>query len=171
MSIGTMFQLGAQREFQASTVKARASAKPAEPDTKAVSQPDPKAVSESAMQKVLAFVPAEIIGIYVAIFGIATPKSANAKWTVYAICVAVLLALMLFNYFLSRKKKETVPNWWRLLLIIGLALVGFTAWAAAMPETPFLACHPRATMAAGIAAPILALLMPKIAELCDVAPK
>jgi hypothetical protein len=158
-----MFRIVGARQLQADKVGGGAAAKP--------NVPDPQKVADSAMEKILAFVPAEIIGIYVAIFGIAAPKSANGKWVIYALCIAVLLAVMVFKHLLGQKKKEPVPNWWRLLVLMALALVAFTTWAAAMPDTPFLAWHPRATMAAGIVAPILALLMPMIAELCDIAPR
>jgi hypothetical protein len=158
MSIGRMFQLVAQREAAGRQVKGSAASADA---TKI------KEVTDSAMQKILSFVPAEVIGIYIAGFGIFTPKTVQGKWWIYGLCIGLIFVLMLLDYFLNLKKALPVPNWWRFLVLLILAVVGFSTWAAALPETPFLAFDPRATLVAGFVAPILALAMPRIAQLFD----
>jgi hypothetical protein len=129
----------------------------------------PKAtdVTDSAMQKVLTFVPAEIIGLYIAGVGVFAPKTEPGRWQLFGVCVALIFLLMVLDYFISRKGNKPVPNWWRFLVLLALAVVGFTTWAAALPDTPFLVVDARATLAAGFIAPILAIAMPRIAQLLD----
>jgi hypothetical protein len=126
-----------------------------------------KEVTDSAMQKVLTFVPAEIIGLYIAGVGVFAPKTDPGKWQIYGVCAGLILLLMVLDYFITRKKQQPVPNWWRFLILLVLAVVGFTTWAAALPNTPFLTVDDRVTLGAGFAAPILAIAMPRIAQLLD----
>jgi hypothetical protein len=153
MTVASMFRVVAERQATGEN------APPA--------MPNARDVTDSAMQKVLTFVPAEIIGLYIAGVGVFAPKTELGRWQIFGICVALIFLLMVLDYFLSRKNNKPVPNWWRFLVLLALAVVGFTTWAAALPDTPFLVVDARATLAAGFAAPILAIAMPRIAQLLD----
>jgi hypothetical protein len=162
MSIGRLFQFAAQRQAEAGQVNAEAAAAAAAPA---------KPTIDSAMEKITAFIPSEIIGIYIAGFGILAPVTTEGKWWIFGICVALIPLFMLLNYLRNRKRQLPVPGRGRSLVLVVCALVAFTAWASAMPNTPFLAITPLATQIGGFAVLVVAGILYAVADLLDIFPK
>ena len=125
-----------------------------------------------ALEKVTAFVPSEVIGFYVAGLGILTPATSEGKWWMFAICLVLIPVLMALTYLAQTRRAEAGTPPFRLwLILVAFAIVAFVAWTAALPATPFLDFTPRATVIAGVAVLILAVLMYRVADLLDIVPR
>lgn len=161
MSIARMVALGIERQQQAKTGTRAA---PGETDTT-------KKTIESAMEKISVFIPAEVIGIYVAGFGILSPETDTGKWWIFGVSLALIPLFMGLNYLGQRKHSDAKLSLWISFVLLMFAMVAFVAWAAALPGTPFLSFTPRATAIGGWAVVILAILMYRAADLLDVVPK
>ena len=162
MSIATMVRLGAARQTASS-----------QPSGSVVSggsgQPTPTV--QSAMEKVATFIPSEVIGLYVAGFGILSPEAESSKWWIFGICFALIPIIMLLNYAIQKKRSVQTPKLWISLVLFVFAAVAFVAWAAALPDTPFLTFSPQATEYGGYTVMILAVVMYKAAEVLGVVPR
>ena len=97
MSIRTVFNLAGVRHQQQKAPPVIAAETTAPP-------PAPSSV-DSAMQRITAFIPSEIIGIYVAIVGIYAPTTSAEKWWIFGLC-ALLTFLFLFLSNSNAKKKK-----------------------------------------------------------------
>jgi hypothetical protein len=167
MSIGTMMRLGYSRENEKVSVAARAAAGgPAAGDSKAI---------DSAMQKVAAFIPSEVIGAYVAGVGILSPDGSAGKWWLFAICLVLVPVFVALGALIQQKDASSAVTKRQLVrLIVILVVLGgtsFVAYASALPGSPFLEINDQATRVGGIAVILLAGLMYKLADLLDVVPK
>jgi hypothetical protein len=136
-----------------------------------------KRTVDTAMEKIAAFIPSEVIAIYVAGFGILSPQSNSGKWSMFGVSLVLIPVFVLLNYLQQRKHAGTdqgarLKSLRRTSVIVTLfAIVAFVAWAAALPGTPFLSVTPRATAYGGFCVVILALIMYRLADLLDVVPK
>jgi hypothetical protein len=159
MSVVAMMKLAVAR--QAEEERGRSSASPRKTVDGAL---------ESPIQKITAFIPSEIIGIYVAGFGILSPESAVGKWWSFGICLALIPVFTFLSYLEQLKYGGEVKHT-TILIVFAFAAIAFVAWAAALPGTPFLAITPNATRIGGFSVVILAAVMYKTANLIGIAPK
>jgi threonine/homoserine efflux transporter RhtA len=165
MSISTMVGLGMKRQNEASTATAEA----ASSETPSA---DLKETVQDALSKLTAFVPSEVVGLYIAGLGTLTPATSVGKWCIFGICMLLIPAFMWVSYLIQKKqadKENPTPRRWFILLVF--AWVAFIAWSAALPSTPFLDIDPRATVIAGVAVLALSSLMSKLARALDIAPQ
>jgi hypothetical protein len=126
----------------------------------------------TAMEKIAAFVPTEVIGLYVSGLGILAPTEAGGQWLLFGICALMIPLLMYLSYLLRKQKELPPPSPLTSLILGGLALVAFAAWASALPSTPFVALlGERAHLIGGFAVLVLSILMPQIAAVLGVSPK
>ena len=129
-------------------------------------------VLDSAMDKVVAFIPSEVIGIYVSGMGVISPSSYNVKWAIFGVAIILIPIFMALSYLAARKSAVIIlPSIRMLGLLFLFALIAFIAWAAAMPATPFLMFSTNATQIGGFAVIVFAAIMYKIADLLDILPK
>ena len=160
MSIAAMTRLAAEREGQ-KTIGTEAAA-------------DAGKEVRTATEKIAAFIPSEAIGFYVAGFGIFSPGTQSGKWVLFFVSLGFLALVMSLNYLLEKKRAKSkstpAPTMTQVLTLLAFAVVAFAAWAAAMPDTPFLTFGANATAVGGWAVIGLAVIMYKVAELVDVAP-
>jgi len=134
---------------------------------------------ESGIEKITAWIPSEVVAIYVALVGIFAPGSETTKWVIFgigAVCVPTFVGL---NAALvnkqgkdewSRQNKEGSPPRIarkRIGLLIAFGLVAFVVWAFALPATPFLTITDSATKIGGALVIVMSLLMPLLAKLAD----
>lgn len=161
MSIATIIGLGIQRQREKTKPQGRATSG----DVQAVGR-----TADSAMERVSAFIPSEIIGLYVAGLGIFSPETDTGKWQIFWICFALIPVIMVLNYLIQRKQSQGGLGLWPSLVLFGFAIVAFVAWTAALPSTPFLSIFPDATTIGGWAVIILAVIMYKVAELMGIVP-
>jgi hypothetical protein len=124
-----------------------------------------------ALDKIAAYIPSEVIGTYVAISGIVAPKSADTKWIIFGLALLLIPMLTLLGNALAKKRGLPAPGGRATLIIILLAAIAFCAWAAALPDNPLVACWADATRYGGGAVIVLAVLLPRVAELFDIAPQ
>lgn len=119
----------------------------------------------AAVDKVAAFIPSEVIGIYVAGLGIFSPVQQSRRWMVFGVgvlLVPVFVGLGLTTRRRTRGMRPRKPL--RPALILSLmGVCAFAVWAAALPETPFLALSNDARQFGGWGAVILAGLLPRLA--------
>jgi amino acid transporter len=161
VSISTIVALGVERQLQRKLSR-RGGGDDIESGKRAV---------QSAMERVAAFIPSEVIGIYVAGFGILSPQTDAEKWVVFGISLALIPVLMGLNYVQQKKHTGADVDVRIMSILLIFAITAFIAWAAAMPGTPFLSVTPRATAVGGWAVVILAIVMHRVAELLDVIPR
>jgi hypothetical protein len=164
MSIRTMVELGIERQQERTTPRATV-----------VAGGNWGKSLDSAMERIVAFVPSEVIGIYVVGLGILSPESNAGKWWIFVISLLLIPVFMLLNYLGKKKSASpsetvTLPKKTTAVLFF-FALVAFTAWAAALPATPFLSINRHATAAGGWSVLILTGIMYKVADLLDAVPK
>jgi hypothetical protein len=173
MSISKMVGLSVAHERDRSIVKATAAG--AAPP---VGTPPKKEQGKvgAALDKITAFVPSEALGAYTVGLGVFSPTTYPAKWWIFGICLALIPILMVFTYLSQQKTGNTgKPPFTSWLVLVSFALIAFVAWAASLPNTPFLeftpeGVTPQATTVAGWAVVILAGIMYKVAALLNVVP-
>jgi hypothetical protein len=127
---------------------------------------------QAALSKLTAFVPSEVVGLYISGLGILTPTTVAGKWWIFGVCLLLIPIFLGLNYLIQKKQAGKEPpdrSTWAILL--AFAVVAFVAWSAALPETPFLYFSPRATVIAGFAVLILAAVMHRAADLFGIIPK
>lgn len=137
--------------------------------------------ADSALERVVEWIPSEAVGIYIALLGLFSPTG-NGRWVLFAIGVAVVCAVVLVNAAIVNKrglekwkkagKKGEGPklSGRKLFWVVALTQVAFLTYAWALPNTPFTDWVDDATLVGGAAAIILAPFLPKIAELAGVQP-
>lgn len=76
----------------------------------------------------------------------------------------------MFLCFFYRKTGKTNPTGKMLRWSMAFALVDLSAWAAALPSSPFFSIHGYSTVIGGIAVRILAPVIPRLAVLVGVSP-
>ena len=125
----------------------------------------------SAIDQIVAFIPTEVIGIYIAGVGIVGPAG-RAKWGLLLLSTALIPLFVWLSDRIARRSDPSVPKAYSRLTWVGLlATSAFLAWAAALPETPFLDLSDKATRIGSFAAVVLAALLPKVATALGIAPK
>ena len=126
------------------------------------------------MQKITAFIPSEVVGIYIAVFGILAPAETDnvTKWWIFGICAVLLIPFFIgMGYLAKKRKKEPTPTRPVLLILLACAVVAFAAWACALPGTPFQQVFGgRATQIGGAAVIVLALVLYSVAEELNAVP-
>jgi hypothetical protein len=165
MSIARMVALGTERQRQLDELPVTRSADQTTPASSA------KRSVDSAMERIAAFIPSEVIGIYVAGFGIFSPESSGSKWLMFGICALLVPLFIALNYLQQKMHSGDAPSPRIALILLFFGLVAFVAWAAALPGTPFLSLSPIATAVGGWAVLILAGIMYKVADILGIVPK
>ncbi len=131
------------------------------------------AAAKSAIERVAGFIPSEIVGAYVGILALFSPGAGDfpLKWGIFLVVLALIPLYIWVAVKLTSKRKmdagESVVKlgaraWaWSILA----PLVAFVTWAGALPDSPFEQLGSLANRIAAAFALILAIFMPKIAEL------
>jgi hypothetical protein len=158
MSIGTMVSLAVQRRREAIEFGDRMAA-------------GTSAQQMTQLEKVAAFIPSDVVTIYVAGLGILTPSGAIARWVWFAIGLVLVPVFVAIGIALEKKKSGIWPGWTAGFLLVIFGLLSFTAWAASLPNTPFLLIAPNATQIAAVAVVFLAAFMFQVAQYFDIVPK
>ena len=96
MSLSQMVELGLERQQE---VEAQARG------VRRAQQPTKGAVG-SAIEKISAFIPSEVIGIYVAGCGVLSPQQNSEKWWIFAISTVLIPIFMLLDFTGQRKKRS-----------------------------------------------------------------
>jgi len=161
MGIMSSVTLAASREAQKQAV---ATGLPAPGDAAPPNQ------QQAALERITAYIPSEVIGIYVAVIGILATPSAHGKWLIFGGCVLLIPFFMWLGYKAAQRKNLPVPSRRAFVLLLVLAVVAFVAWGAALPDTPFQVFTADATRFGGAAVIILGYLIPSIADAFDLTP-
>ena len=159
MSIASMTRLAASLPPAAAPLEA--GVKPAQTGAEA---------KATALEKITAFIPSEVIGIYVAGLGIFSSKEGIAegvKMAIFWIALALVPVFVWINVRIQNKPPAQPPNWGKCVLLVLFAAVAFVAWAAAIPESPFdLEGYSGQVGAFGVV--VLGLVMPGLAQVLGV---
>jgi hypothetical protein len=160
VSIASMVAAGVKRQEELTTVTSTAAA-------------GKNSEKDSAMEKLTKFIPSEVIAIYVAAVGILSPLGNTGKWVIYFICILLIPILIVINYYQQKRKQKAQANTNRRIasLLVLFALVAFTAWTCALPETPFLLFTPLAVKIGAVAVLVLAAVMTPLADALGILPK
>jgi hypothetical protein len=135
---------------------------------------------ESSLERLTTWVPTEVVGIYISLVGLFLPASDAGRWALFLIGVVLVPAFVGVNSALVNKRGAAK---WRadqrpgdpprvslrqVGLCVAVALVAYIAWSMALPNTPFLAWFDDAPRLGGGLVVVLALILPKVAELLDI---
>jgi hypothetical protein len=136
----------------------------AETGTARTTEPtDPAAAKLStAVQQLTAYIPAEGLGIYIALIGLFQASTRGAQWALFAVGLAAVALFVWLTYQPLDRATETRTR--NFLWLNVFALGSFTAYTAALPGTPFLQFGDQATRVAAAAAIILAPTIPALAK-------
>jgi membrane-associated phospholipid phosphatase len=129
--------------------------------------------SDSALQKITAFIPSDVLSFYISAVGISTQFSPTiwTKWLFFLGGAVLIPIFIVLSYLESRKKALPVPDKKILLLLLFFSFVAYAVWCAALPASPFLLISQYANIVAGVLVIPLAAIMYKIADLLDAVPK
>jgi hypothetical protein len=164
MSISRMVDLGIKRQHELSAPAATAANAVVPPPASIKDQ------AKEAFSNLTAFVPSEVVALYVAWLGLWSPQTDTAKWLAFFVCLFLIPVFMFVNYLIQKQSADSAKTKVWIILFI-FAVVAFVVWAAAMPATPFLYFGEKVPTVAGFVVPILAALMTKIAKALGVVPK
>lgn len=176
MSLVSMVALSHERFKQRSVIRTKAAAAASTGSSGGQPVGSVDTAVKSAAEKITAFIPSDVIGIYIAGLGVFTPGTTKAKWWVFGIAAALAPIFLLIAYFVEKrndKQRASGQTQRRIIDYLLLALfaeVAFVFWAAAFPESPFLSITPIATKIAAFGMVILAAVMPSIASICGLVP-
>jgi hypothetical protein len=137
---------------------------PGKPDRAASAQ---NALSD-ALAKVTAYIPTEVLAIYVPALGIANTSRYLWLWIIFGISAFLVLV---FVWLHNDARRVRVHRRRRFALVVLFALVPFVAYAAAIPDTPFKQITSAAPRVGGIAVLILAVLLPELAKRWHIRPQ
>lgn len=121
----------------------------------------------SALESVVAFIPTEVVTLYVAALGIFHPTTSAAKWGIFGFCgLLVPIFVIIGSLEEHQRGKEVSIKSGGLVVVFGL--VAYTTWTMALPETPFEEFTEYATKIGGAAVLVTASILPRVAGLCGV---
>ena len=149
----------------------------------------------SVLSQVATYIPSEVVATYVAVQGIFSTGSESTaseptKWVLFGVGVALCVALPVLNFITTRQAAASAaeqaaapaaeqavppaangaaaPKWSKQFIVIVMAIVAFTAYAMALPSTVFNDLFKSANLDGAAAALVLAVLMPAIANACQI---
>jgi hypothetical protein len=158
MSMAKLARLGVARELQDSP----------EPDH----QPGAEVKNDSYADRLAAFIPSEVVAIYIAMIGLFPSESSTVRWSLFAVGL-VLVPLFSWLNFTARRRRIDPPLPARprvFIPLVLLAAVAYVGWAAALPSTPFLDFTDEATRIGAAAVLILSFVLPRVADLLGLTP-
>lgn len=121
-----------------------------------------------ALAKVTAYIPTEVLAIYVPALGIANTSRYLWLWIIFGISSFLVLVFVWLN---NRSRRLRAHRKRRLTLLMLFALIPFVAYACAIPDTPFKQITSAAPRVGGIAVLILAGLLPRLAKVWHIRPQ
>lgn len=134
---------------------------------------------QSAIEKITAWIPTEVVAIYIALLGIFTPDSSGGKWAIFAAGAVLVLVFVILNGLLLNKRAadkweaEGKPgnpptfSWSKACGLVVLSGLAYVAWTFALPASPWLDVTDKAPQIGGAAVLVLSLLIPKVAQALD----
>ena len=161
MSIVRMVTLAAERKEETEKVRATAAAAGTQVQNSAVT---------GAMEKIATYIPSEVIGIYTAYFGILAPATQAVKWWIFGICMALIPAFLGLGYASAKKKQLPVPGG-RASGVLFLMAAGLHCLVFRYAGDTVPGARSRRDPLGGFAVLALSYVIPKIADLLEIAPQ
>jgi hypothetical protein len=165
MSVATMARLVREREI-------RERAGPGlQPKGLNGDKDEPDSTLTTALERLTAFIPTEVVAGWAAAVGMLTPQDPRGYWAIFAGALAFLVVLVLLETGIRDKESAvpTAPR--RKALLVLVALVAFTVWAFASPGSPAAAqWGTAATRYFGVVAIAVSAILFRIGQLLGLAP-
>jgi hypothetical protein len=125
----------------------------------------------TALQRLTAFIPSEIVTGWGAAMGLIAPKTLIATWAIFGGAGVCLVILTLLETALQDETAATRTSRAKKVLMVLFATVSFTVWAFSLPGSPAAAqWGDGATRYFGISAIVLAAVLIKVTQLGGLAP-
>jgi hypothetical protein len=130
----------------------------------------------TALEKLHAFVPTEVITAWAAAVGLVVPETDLGRWLIFIAAVIVLILLHVLNALflrgqaLASPKPQASSSTISLLGLILLSTVAFTVWAFAAPGSPAVMWGDSATRYFAVAALFVTPVLYRAAQLWGLAP-
>jgi peptidoglycan/LPS O-acetylase OafA/YrhL len=129
----------------------------------------------TALAQITMYIPSDVLAIYVAVLGVMTPSSDRTKWTVFAIGAALCVCVPFLSLWAAVRSSpgQPHPRWAKQAAVALLAVIAFTAYAMAVPDTVFLTTWLRddANRIGAASALVLSLLLPLLASGLRITPQ
>ena len=132
---------------------------------------DPAAADDSrqsAISQIATYIPSDVLATYIALEGIFPHGSRTAKWVLFGVGVGLCVLLPMTNLISSNLK--TRDGWPKQIVVIVMAVIAFTAYALALPDTVFSSYVKDPSRLGGAAALVLALVLPSVASAFGINP-
>jgi hypothetical protein len=119
----------------------------------------------TALAQITTYIPSDVLAIYVAVLGIMTPSSDRVRWTVFAVGAALCVCVPFLSLWAAVRSSpgQPHPRWAKQAGVAALAVVAFTAYAMAVPDTIFTTALEDANRIGAAGALVLSLLLPLLA--------
>lgn len=130
-----------------------------------------KSTRDSALARIADYIPSDVLATYLAMLGILAPTTPVSKWVVFFLAIGLAVVLPVLNWMVARSRLpagEVPPSFAKQGWVILFGVVAFTIYAATIPESVFASYYGDVAVVAGVAALILALVLPLIGELLKV---
>ena len=122
----------------------------------------------TALSAVATFIPSEVLALYMALLGLVIGTSEarqyGTKWSLFALGILLCLFAVFDGYMTARKahaddaEANPPPDTSRFVKIAVFAVVAFTIYAMAIPDTPFEQLAGRLNLNLNLVGGVLALL-------------
>jgi hypothetical protein len=123
---------------------------------------------QSAISQIATYIPSDVVATYIALDGIFPHGSKVAKWVLFGIGVGLCVLLPMTNLISS--DLQTRDGWPKQIVVIVMAIIAFTAYALALPDTVFSGYVKDPSRLGGAAALVLALVLPSVASAFGINP-
>jgi hypothetical protein len=129
----------------------------------------------TALEKLLAFVPTEVVTAWAAAVGLIIPATDLGRWLIFIAAVIAIILLHVLNGLHLRREtpagsKPQAGSTTALLRLILLSIVAFTVWAFAAPGSPAVMWSESATRYFAVAALFVTPILYSAAQLWGLAP-
>jgi polyferredoxin len=165
MSVATMARLVRQRQVREREAPALQS--------KGLDQEKEESNSTltTALERLTAFVPTEVVAGWAAAVGMLTPQDAVSSWAIFGGALAFLVILVLLETGIRDKESQVKTDPRRKALLVLVALVAFSIWAFASPGSPAAAAWgTSATRYFGVVAIAVSAILFRVGQLLGLAP-
>lgn len=129
----------------------------------------------TALDKLSAFVPTEVITAWAAAVGLIVPTTHLHRWLIFIAAVILLVVMIVLNTLILRKQappdsKLPANSTTAMLLLILLSTAAFTVWAFAVPGSPAVMWGDDATRIFAVVSIFVTPVLYRAARLWGLAP-
>ena len=124
--------------------------------------------TDTAIERIAAYIPAEVMAVYIAGFSILQPRSVTGKWAVFAAGALLVPVFVKVSAGIGHENHRQALRPRDFFALVLFAFLAYLAWTAAIPESPFTMFHEEANRYGAFCAVVLSVLLPRAAVLLGI---